>query len=115
MCNNIAVKNKETKMKNDDLTFEEIKSLLQKHDAFLTWSIECQMYRVGEREAAIIVTCDKQGNVLSAFCKCGDKMKNFEQEIAQKISDACKNNPNVQKQIELLQSTKKPDYVYKKR
>ena len=79
-------------MKNNQISNRaEVIDIILRNKISATMSVTNQMYQIGDNEASITVQCDKNGNVLSAFCKCGPKLLVFtDPEDAQFVSNACK-------------------------
>lgn len=79
----------------DKLLFEEIKKIISENDILETSDKITQMYGIGNHKAVVVVTRDNSGNVISTFCKIGNKLKTFqssafnEQDFALEISDLC--------------------------
>ncbi len=77
-------------MPTKELSVEEITSIIKSHPIYETSDKVCQMYRVGDCTALVVINRDNNENVLSASCKAGFRFKKFFGDQAKQISNACR-------------------------
>lgn len=74
-------------------------------------STEYKMYRIGDNEIMLTVTCDKQGDPIKAACHKGREFYFFDdQEHAKRLIDACEKKIKAQNE----EKAKKEEYAKSK-